>query len=43
MFGPATEEAVFAFQRQQGLTPSGVVGPVTWAAIAYLYDGLLGY
>lgn len=43
VFGPATEEAVFAFQRQQGLTPSGVVGPVTWAAIAYLYDGLLGY
>ena len=37
VFGPATEEAVFAFQQQQGLTPSGVVGPLTWAAVPYTH------
>ncbi len=32
-FGPKTEEAVKEFQRKNGLTPDGVVGPKTWAMI----------
>ncbi len=33
-FGADTLEAVWAFQEAQGLTPSGVVGPATWQALA---------
>ena len=33
IFGPKTEEAVIAFQRFAGLTPDGIVGPATWAAL----------
>lgn len=32
-FGPATEAAVRAFQRQGDLVPDGIVGPLTWAKI----------
>ena len=32
-FGPDTENAVKAFQRQHGLADDGVVGPLTWAAL----------
>jgi len=32
-FGPATRDAVRAFQRSAGLPPSGVVGPLTVAAL----------
>lgn len=35
IFGPRTRSAVIAFQRFSGLTPDGIVGPVTWKA---LYD-----
>lgn len=38
-FGPQTREAVEAFQREEGLVPDGVVGPLTWQA---LYDTYLG-
>ena len=43
-FGPLTKEAVIAFQRYAGLEPNGIVGAVTWDAIAGLYSDLrLGY
>jgi len=32
-FGPMTEAAVIAFQRANGLTPDGVIGPNTWNAL----------
>jgi peptidoglycan hydrolase-like protein with peptidoglycan-binding domain len=35
-FGPLTRSAVMAFQRANGLTPDGIVGPITWSALAGL-------
>ncbi len=32
-FGPATLQAVLAFQRSRELDPDGIVGPRTWAAL----------
>lgn len=32
-FGPLTRKAVKRFQLKNGLSPDGVVGPVTWAAL----------
>ena len=32
-FGPLTEAAVIAFQRQRGLNLDGIVGPMTWNAL----------
>ena len=43
-FGPLTKASVIAFQRYAGLTQNGVVGAVTWDAIAGLYSDLrFGY
>ncbi len=39
-FGQATDAAVRAAQTQLGLTPNGIVGAVTWSAIANEYDSL---
>jgi len=33
IFGPRTFDAVVAFQRIFGLTPDGVVGPITWGRL----------
>ncbi len=40
VFGSQTQQAVVAFQRNNGLTPDGVVGPATWSV---LNKFLLGY
>ena len=32
-FGPATEAAVLAYQRRNGLDYDGIIGPATWAAL----------
>jgi lipoprotein-anchoring transpeptidase ErfK/SrfK len=34
-FGPQTYHGVVAFQKVNGLTRDGIVGPRTWAALAY--------
>jgi g-D-glutamyl-meso-diaminopimelate peptidase len=39
-FGSQTRQAVIAFQRNNGLTPDGVVGPATWSVFEKF---LLGY
>lgn len=41
VFGPATENAVRAFQRTFGLPDTGIVGINTWEAIGDLYDDLV--
>lgn len=38
IFGPQTERAVLALQRQYGIDPTGIVGAVTWDRIARLYN-----
>lgn len=37
IFGPQTEAAVKAFQRQFSLTSDGIVGNATWYKISYIY------
>ncbi len=39
-FGPRTRQAVIDFQRDNGLTPDGIIGPLTWNEFERL---LLGY
>lgn len=40
-FGPETQAAVLAYQREFGLNPRGIVGPITWSSIARRYRTLL--
>lgn len=40
VFGPQTQQAVMAFQRDYGLTPDGIIGPNTYR---FLEPFLLGY
>ncbi len=39
IFGPETERAVIEFQKENGLTPDGIVGPKTWAEIIKIGGG----
>ena len=41
-FGPATQAAVIAFQRQFGLVQDGIIGPNTWARIVQIYNQIGG-
>lgn len=41
IFGPATREAVIAFQNFYGLTPDGIVGRDTWNRMVSTYNGIL--
>lgn len=42
VFGPMTETAVRNFQRDQGLSVDGIVGPQTYSALQQAYDVALG-
>ena len=42
IFGPITKSAVTAFQRQFGLTPDGIVGPVTWGRLMQEFRNVAG-
>ena len=39
-FGPMTRNSVLAFQRQNGLPQSGIVGVTTWNALYDVYSGI---
>jgi L,D-transpeptidase ErfK/SrfK len=41
-FGPQTRAAVVAFQKSQGLTADGIVGPQTYQALQKAYDQATG-
>lgn len=43
IFGAKTEQAVLQFQRDQGLTPDGIVGPITWRALQSQQPGYQMY
>ena len=40
VFGPGVKNAVIQFQKTFGLTPDGVVGPVTWNKLYAVYRGI---
>src|SRR5690606_25498801 len=42
VYGPATETAISNFQRDEGLTVDGVVGPETWMALGPYIDPIPG-
>lgn len=42
IYGPQTVEAVRAFQRDRGLVPDGIVGPLTYDELQQAYDQVRG-
>lgn len=42
IFGPATQNAVIAYQNFAGLTPDGIVGPATWNSLYRRVAGIIG-
>jgi len=38
IFGPLTQSAVMAFQRDQEIAVDGIVGPITWNALLSIHD-----
>ncbi len=40
VFGAGTQRSVIAFQRLFGLSPDGIVGPLTWDSIVNVYNAL---
>jgi len=42
VFGPITQSAVTAFQREFGLNPDGIVGPLTWGRIMEVFPRVAG-
>lgn len=42
VYGPVTEQAVKAFQKDQGLVPDGIVGPRTYNALQQAWDIIQG-
>ncbi|MDF2686652.1 MAG: peptidase, partial [Clostridia bacterium] len=42
-FGIRTEQAVIRFQRNMGLVPDGIVGPITWQALDPYLKGYILY
>jgi len=42
VYGPITQQAVRAFQKDQGLEPDGVVGPMTYDSLQKAWDIVIG-
>lgn len=40
IFGPQTRDRTIAFQNCTGLTPDGIIGPLTWATLDYYNQNL---
>lgn len=43
IFGPQTQQAVIAFQRDNGLTPDGIIGPNTYRMLEPMLLGYMRY
>ena len=43
IFGYQTQNAVILFQRNNNLTPDGIVGPKTWTSLMPYINGFITY